>query len=201
MLSGATTAEILAFWFTTDSGDGASYRVARKRWFRKSETFDYQVRQRFMADYRAARTQAIARPDLLALDSAEASLALTLLFDQLPRNMFRGTPAAFASDPQARAVAKEAIARGFDQALPPVRRMFFYFPFEHSESLVDQRQAAALFHALVQQSPELEDTYDYALRHQQIIERFGRFPHRNPILGRRSTPAEVSFLKQPGSGF
>ena len=151
MLSGATTAEILAFWFTTDSGDGASYRVARKRWFRKSETFDYQVRQRFMADYRAARTQ--------------------------------------------------AIARGFDQALPPVRRMFFYFPFEHSESLVDQRQAAALFHALVQQSPELEDTYDYALRHQQIIERFGRFPHRNPILGRRSTPAEVSFLKQPGSGF
>ncbi|MEO0408511.1 MAG: DUF924 family protein [Cyanobacteria bacterium P01_A01_bin.135] len=204
MLSGAIAADILAFWFTDASGVDVDYRTGRKRWFRKSAAFDQQVRQRFEDVYHGAYGAAIADPGFLRrLDMGDAAshLALTLLFDQLPRNMFRRTPAAFAADPQARAVATQAIDRGLHQALPPLRRMFFYFPLEHSESVADQASSVDLFAAIAAQASDLQDSYDYALRHQRIIQRFGRFPHRNSILGRRSTAAEVRFLKQPGSSF
>lgn len=209
MISGAIAADILAFWFRDGSGAALDYRAGRKRWFRKSLAFDQQVRERFADLYRVTYAQASAdssfhhrvAPRAGDLSGAQRSLALTLLFDQLPRNMFRSCPAAFAADPQARAVARAAIAAGVDQALPPLQRLFFYFPLEHSESRQDQRQSVALFKAIATQHPEFQDTYDYALRHQRVIERFGRYPHRNPILGRRSTAAEVRFLKQPGSSF
>jgi len=203
MINAAIAADILAFWFGSADKTDIDYRSRRKLWFQKSTAFDLAVRQRFENLYRQVYAEALSNPSFAALaqTTPAQSLAMTLLLDQLPRNMFRGVPAAFASDPHAAAVAKAAIACGFDRALPPVRRMFFYFPLEHSESLADQQQSVSLFEALAAQSPELRDAYDYALRHQQVIERFGRFPHRNPTLGRRSTPAEVVFLKQPGSSF
>ncbi len=195
MSTEACSADILAFWFGKSSQVDISYRARRKLWFGKSAAFDAQVRQRFKSLY-AAASSGIDWPE-----TPDDRLALALLLDQFPRNMFRGTPAAFASDPQARAVSRSAIAQGFDQAVSPLRRMFFYFPLEHSESLMDQQQAIDCFKGLVDQAPELQDTFDYAIRHQRVIQRFGRFPHRNPILGRLSTPAEVAFLKQPGSSF
>ncbi|MGF1512452.1 MAG: DUF924 family protein [Elainellaceae cyanobacterium] len=200
MSTADVSADILAFWFGDASRDDVSYQARRKLWFRKSATFDKEVRQRFESVYRQAVAESWARsPDRQAAPAD--SLALTLLLDQLPRNMFRGSPAAFAADPQAQGVAKQAIARGFDQALLPLQRMFFYFPLEHSECGVDQQQAVDLFKTIAEQAPELSDAFDYARRHQRVIDRFGRFPHRNPILGRRSTPAEVTFLKQPGARF
>jgi len=117
------------------------------------------------------------------------------VLDQFPRNMFRGAPRAFAADPVALAAAKHAVARGYDRGFPDVEKQFIYLPFEHSESLADQEKACELMRPLG------DDLYDWALRHKRIIERFGRFPHRNEILGRKSTPEEIEFLKQPGSGF
>ncbi|MGB3613456.1 MAG: DUF924 family protein [Elainellaceae cyanobacterium] len=203
MINAAIATDVLTFWFGSADGTAMDYRSCRKRWFRKSASFDQTVRQRFEDIYRQVYAEAMSNQSFAALAQANPaqSLAITLLLDQFPRNMFRGAPMAFASDPQANAVAKAAIACGFDQQVPPVRRMFFYLPLEHSEFRHDQQQSVRLFEALAAQSPELQDTYDYALRHQQVIERFGRFPHRNPILGRRSTAAEVVVLKQPGSSF
>ncbi|MGF1537957.1 MAG: DUF924 family protein [Elainellaceae cyanobacterium] len=200
MSAEALSVDILTFWFGDINQDDVSYGARRKIWFSKSAPFDCEVRRRFESTYRKAASENWA----LSSDwqsSPKVSLALTLLLDQLPRNMFRGTPAAFASDPQALGLALQAIASGFDRLLPPIQRMFFYYPLEHSESLSAQNQAVDLFRALADDCAELKDTLDYALRHRRVVERFGRFPHRNPILGRRSTPAEVAFLKQPGSSF
>lgn len=186
--------EILNFWFG-QTGE-AEYGKSRKVWFVKDSKFDTEVQERFQADYELAATGRLKDWE----GSAPGCLALILLLDQFSRNMFRGTPKAFAADPQALSLAKHAIAQGFDQELLPVQRWFVYLPFEHSENLADQHQAVSLFRQI---SNELDstDALEYAIKHLQVIERFGRFPHRNRILGRVSTPEEEDFLSQPGSSF
>lgn len=181
--------EILGFWFGGEEG-------YREVWFRKDEAFDREVRDRFAEDYERA-----AAGELDGwMSSPRGCLALILLLDQFPRNLFRGDPRAFATDEKARAVADHAVSTGLDRGLSPVERMFVYLPFEHSESVEDQRRSVELFLAL---DAELEapEVLDYAVRHREVIERFGRFPHRNEVLGRASTPEEEEFLKEPGSSF
>ncbi|HEX2198044.1 MAG TPA: DUF924 family protein [Burkholderiales bacterium] len=184
--------EVLLFWF----GGPAERGKRRKRWFEKSDAVDRDVRERFMAAYEKAAAGALAAWQ----DAPHRCLALILLLDQFPRHMFRGSPRAFAADPLALAAARHAVARGYDRALLPVERLFVYLPFEHSESLEDQLQACELTRPL-EAFEETADAYRYALAHRDIIQRFGRFPHRNAILGRPSTPEEIEFLKQPGSSF
>lgn len=128
-------------------------------------------------------------------------LALVLLLDQVPRNCFRDQPQAFATDSQALEIARVAVAQGFDQQVTPVQAWFFYLPLEHSENLADQEESVRLFRALSLRHPASADTLDYAERHRAVIARFGRFPHRNAILGRPSTPSELTYLAEPGSGF
>ena len=122
------------------------------------------------------------------------------MLDQFPRNIHRGTPQAFAGDAAALAIAEAAISAGFDRALLPVERVFLYLPFEHSERLADQDRAVTLFEALAGE-PDMAQTIDYAHRHREVIRRFGRFPHRNPILGRTNSAAEEAYLAEPGAGF
>ena len=177
--------EVLRFWF----GEGAEYGVEHKRWFQKDAAFDAEVRRRFVDLH-----QELARGRAW-LDAAPDCLARIIVLDQFPRNMFRGTPSAFATDSLALAAARHAIASSYDRDWQRVEKIFGYLPFEHSESLADQERACELMRPLG------EELYDYALRHHRIIERFGRFPHRNAILGRQSTPEELEFLQQPGSGF
>lgn len=189
--------QILVFWFDDPAAPNSEYGQQRKVWFRKDPAFDQQIRDRFLSTYEHAR---LGELDPWLTDPRPA-LALTLLLDQFPRNMFRGTPRCFEADAQALQVAETAIAQGHDQAVLPVERMFFYLPFEHSENLGHQHQAVAYFEALVNAAPELQSTLEYAYRHRDVIAQFGRFPHRNEILGRSSTPAEAEFLQQPGSRF
>ncbi|HEY9747198.1 MAG TPA: DUF924 family protein [Allocoleopsis sp.] len=186
--------QILNFWF--GNPESASYGKSRKVWFSKDPNFDQDIRDRFLPDYEAAAAGNYngwtASPD--------GCLALILLFDQFPRQLFRGDRRAFATDAQALVTAQHAIAQDFDQALLPVQRVFIYLPFEHSENLEHQRLSVELFRQL-SDHPETADMLPYAVRHQEIIERFGRFPHRNQILGRPTTAEEAEFLKQPGSSF
>jgi uncharacterized protein (DUF924 family) len=185
---------ILDFWFGAPGTTECD--VPRKIWFQADQAFDAALRDAFLADQRrAAAGQCVHW--LAARDSA---LALVLLLDQLPRNLHRGTAAAFACDPLARAAARGAIARGYDRMLPPVRRSFVYLPFEHSESLADQALAMALY-AAMPPGPQYDSSLDYARRHHKVIARFGRFPHRNQALGRASTPEEEAFLAGPGAPF
>ena len=171
--------EVLGFWFGQDA----------KRWFEKNSTFDAEIRSRFLPLYEALSANA----DWLTQPGD--CLARIIVLDQFPRNMFRGTPRAFATDPLALVAAKHAVAKGFDRDMLVAEKQFIYLPFEHSEALADQERACELMRPLG------EDLYDWALKHKRIVERFGRFPHRNEILGRRSTPEEIEFLKTPGSGF
>jgi uncharacterized protein (DUF924 family) len=129
------------------------------------------------------------------------ALARLIVLDQFTRNVYRGTPRAFAGDARALALAVAMTQEGLDQQLPPMLRAFAYLPFEHAEDLAMQAHAVELFQRLSQAQPGFDGMLDYALRHQEVIARFGRFPHRNAILGRPSTPEEVEFLRQPGSGF
>ncbi|MGJ3245231.1 MAG: DUF924 family protein [Elainellaceae cyanobacterium] len=193
----AQVTDVLEFWFGDPSSKDAEYEQRRKLWFRKQETVDQEIRERFESTYeRAASGQLDSWHN-----SPEGCLALVIVLDQFPRNMFRNDPNAFATDAKALAVSQWAIAQRFDQALDPIQRLFLYLPFEHSEQLTHQNQSVEHFARLVNDAPELSDTYSYAIRHRQVIERFGRFPHRNSILGRNSTPEEREFLKQPGSSF
>lgn len=182
--------DVLGFWF------GAPRGARRAAWFAKDPRFDAEVRARFLAPCCAALQGALAGWER----SADEALALIVLTDQLPRNMFRATPQAFAGDPLALDAAKRLVASGRDRHLLPVERMFAYLPFEHSEVLEDQERALELF-APLGAFVETADTPDYARRHWDIIKRFGRFPHRNALLGRAGTPEEIEFLRQPGSGF
>ena len=186
--------EILDFWFGRP--DEADYEKQRSFWFIKKPEFDQEVRTRFLAHYQ----QALAGSLDHWKNSPRSSLSLILLLDQFPRNMFRGTAQAFAADPQALAAAQHAVANGFDQELLMVQRWFVYLPFEHSENIEHQRQSVKLF-ATLGDDPDKSATLDYAIRHYYVISRFGRFPHRNKILGRETTPEEAEFLKQPGSSF
>jgi uncharacterized protein (DUF924 family) len=188
--------EILDFWFGRPQGNEAEYGKRRAVWFVKNPEFDQEIQTRFRADYEEA---AAGKLDDWK-ESPQGCLALILLFDQFPRNMFRGDPQTFATDSQALSVAQHAIAQSFDQELIPVQRWFMYLPFEHSENLEHQYRAVELFRQLGD-DPDSLDVLSYAIRHRDVIERFGRFPHRNKILGRPSTPEEAEFLKQPGSSF
>ena len=174
-------AEVLRFWFDEHPKD----------WFVKNPAFDAQIRSRFLALHEEAAAGRLAH----WADAAGSCLALVIVLDQFPRNMFRGEARAFATDPQARAAARVMRERGWDQQMTQAEQLFAYLPFEHSESLADQELSCELM-----QHFDAEQLR-YALRHREIIERFGRFPHRNGILGRESTAAEIEFLKQPGSGF
>jgi uncharacterized protein (DUF924 family) len=182
--------DVLAFWFGGVAGDDFASRNGV--WFRKDEAFDAAIRDRF-----AGLQATAAAGDLSAWeDEPRSTLALVIILDQFPRNMFRGTPRAFATDAMALAVAKRAIERGFDSHLQPVERLFLYLPFEHSESLADQERSVALMSSLGD-----PNALDYAERHRAVIARFGRFPHRNALLGRLSTPEEIVFLGEAGSWF
>lgn len=197
--------DVLEFWFgSSDSDDpegltseGLLYQRRRKIWFGKNPEFDRAIRDRFELLYQQA---AAGNLDPWQ-QSPSGSLALILVLDQFPRNMFRHTPQAFATDAVARAVAKEMIRRGDDRLLLPVQRIFVYLPLEHSENRDDQHQSVQQVEVLVATQPALADCLDYAQRHQVVIERFGRFPHRNRILGRETTAEEAEFLQQPGSAF
>ncbi|MGV0026707.1 DUF924 family protein [Phormidesmis priestleyi] len=184
---------ILNFWFG-EADENGTFKY-RKEWFTKNPAFDQQVQQ-FQSTYEQAATGQFDS----WMDSPQGCLALALLLDQVPRNLFRGQPKSFATDAKALFVAQTAVSKGFDQQLPPVQRFFLYMPLEHSENLEHQQQSVSLFHQFAE-NLDLRDTYDYAIRHRDVIDRFGRFPHRNQILGRSSTPQEVEFLKQPGSSF
>lgn len=186
----ALTRSILDFWFLP-AGDPRHGRY-RPAWFRRDEAFDAAIRSRFGADVEAALAGTL-QPDP---GSADEVLAAILLLDQFTRNLFRGTARAFAGDAQALALASTLVASGRDKNLPPLRRWFVFMPFEHSEALIDQERSVALFDALRReaQDPAFDMAHDYALRHRAAIERFGRFPGRNAILGRASTPEETAAL-------
>jgi uncharacterized protein (DUF924 family) len=175
----ATADDVLAFWRA----------AGPQQWFTKDDTFDAEIRTRFLPIYEAAAAGALAEWEA----TPGGALALTIVLDQFPRNMFRNDPRAFAADAAARAVADRALARGFDKQVPSGERLFFYLPFEHSETMDDQERCCALFRALGD-----ADLLRWAELHADIIRRFGRFPHRNAVLGRTTTPAEQSFLDDDG---
>jgi uncharacterized protein (DUF924 family) len=184
-------AALLQFWF------GDPPLQPRPQWFTKDAAFDALIRERF-----GALIEAALRGELDAWQAqAPTALARLLLLDQVTRTVFRDTPRPFAADAQARAGARDLVARGLDQALAPVQRGFVYLPFEHAEDLQAQEEGLRLFAALTAADPSQADSETWAKKHHAIIERFGRFPHRNAVLGRASTPEEAEFLKQPGSRF
>jgi uncharacterized protein (DUF924 family) len=186
--------DVLEFWFAPPGS--REFGRPRRSWFEKSEAFDTEIRARFGALIDAANSGALDA----WRTTPHAALALAVVLDQFSRNAHRGQPAAFASDDLAIAVARAAVRSGFDRLLLPVQRWFLYLPFEHAEDLAAQRESLRLFGALAA-DPASASTIDYARRHYDVIARFGRFPHRNAILGRASTPAEIGYLRQPGSGF
>jgi uncharacterized protein (DUF924 family) len=181
---------VLRFWFGEPRGP------SRAEWFRKDAAFDEEIRARFGAVHAAAA----ARELDAWRASPEPMLALVIVLDQFSRNLYRGDARAFAQDAHALDCAQEAVARGDDLALLPVERQFLYLPYEHSESLVDQEIGVERMTSL-DAFEETRGVGEWAVRHRDIVRRFGRFPHRNAILGRDSTPEEIEFLKQPGSGF
>jgi uncharacterized protein (DUF924 family) len=185
--------DVLRFWF----GEGPPY-AARPEWFRKSDDFDREIERRF-----SPLIEAALRDELASWASdAQTALARVIVLDQFTRNTFRNTPKAFAGDALALAAAQAMVAAGQDRQLAPVQRVFVYLPFEHAEDLRAQETSMQLFGRLAEEAPQ-EGTgwLDYARRHHEVVVRFGRFPHRNAILGRASTPEEAEFLRQPGSSF
>jgi uncharacterized protein (DUF924 family) len=179
---------LLDFWFGLEGDPNREHY--REIWFKATGEFDAALRREFLADYEEGAAGALQSWET----SAEGALALVLLLDQVPRNIFRSTPRAYATDPAARAAADRALERGFDQRVPPAWRIFFYMPFHHSEDIADQRRSAALFNALPRNPDRRGSLRRYGRPYLEVIERFGRFPHRNEILGRESTPAEIAFL-------
>lgn len=174
---------VLDFWFREHGAES---------WFAKASSFDAAIRDRFGVVHALACQGGL---DHWA-DDPYGRLALILVLDQFSRNLYRGDARAFAADPAALALARRTVDEGMDRSFGPQERMFVYLPFEHSESKADQERSVALFAALG--NPDL---LDWAQRHKAIIDRFGRFPHRNAALGRPSTPDEQAFLEQPGSSF
>ena len=175
-----TPADVVGFWLEAGSD----------KWFKKDDAFDAEIRRRFLSTHEAA-----ARGELTEWETTpEGALALLILLDQFPRNMFRGLARTYATDPEARAVADRAIARGFDTTVDPSCRGFFYLPFMHSERLADLERCERLYEAAGDR-----DGFKYARHHRDIVARFGRFPHRNAMLGRATTADEQVFLD--GGGF
>ena len=191
----ARAAEVLDFWFGPPDAKG---RLAtREAWFHKDPAFDATIRDRF-----GDLIDAALRGELDTWEAdPRSALALLIVLDQFTRNTRRDSAGAFAGDAQALGIARRMVAAGQDRPLPGVMRQFLYLPYEHSESLADQDEALRLFAQLGRDHPELAGLLQWAQKHQVIVARFGRFPHRNALLGSASTDAELEFLKQPGSGF
>jgi uncharacterized protein (DUF924 family) len=175
--------DVLRFWFT---------ELTLEQCFEKNDAVDRQIEARFGTVHQRLAADAGS----IDATAPRELLAAVIAFDQFPRNLFRGTARAFATDPVARRLANAAVDSGIDTAMAKRERIFLYLPFEHSEDAADQMRSIALFGAL--DDPELDK---YALAHKVIIDRFGRFPHRNAALGRQSTPEEIAFLKEPMSSF
>ena len=193
---------ILRYWFGAKAEDATVIREKSELWWKKDPAVDAEIRRRFESTLKAE-----TRGELESWsESARGQLARILLCDQFTRNMYRNTPRAFAYDARAYRLARQVLDAGMDRMLRPVERVFIYLPFEHSEAREDQATSVRLFTALCQQAPDsakaaYQNYLDYALKHRDIIERFGRFPHRNSILRRKSTPVEHELLKGPGSSF
>lgn len=193
---------ILEYWFGTEADDLVAANQHAALWWKKNPQVDQEIRERF-----ASLLDAAANGDLDAwLTHPRGRLALIILADQFSRNMYRDTPRSFAFDLFAQTWCKAGLDSGADRVLRPIERVFFNLPLEHSESLEDQQRSVALCKSLAENAPaahrELFDGYlRYAERHREIVQRFGRFPHRNAILGRASTEEEIAFLQQPGSSF
>jgi uncharacterized protein (DUF924 family) len=185
--------KILEFWFGRPGT--AEHGSTRSVWFRKDPAFDAQISARF-----AVAIETALAGGFTEWSSPRGALARIVLLDQFTRNSFRDTPRAFAGDALASAIAEDAVARGDDLSLSPVERWFMYLPFVHAESLHAQERSLALFRRLRDQT-SLADPLPWAERHAGVIRRFGRFPHRNAILDRTSTPEEIAFLAAPGSRF
>jgi len=194
--------DVLRFWFGSLGPDGTVDEAHRARWFAASDEVDRRCREAFETDLvRAVRGELDDWPA-----TPRGQLALIVLLDQLSRNIYRGTARAFAQDAKALAVCQDGLARGADHALHYIERVFFYMPLQHAEERDAQRRSVECFEGLVAevsplQRPLFEDFLDYARRHRAVIERFGRFPHRNAILGRPSTSAELAFLAEAGAPF
>lgn len=174
---------VIDFWFDD---------IDQNQWWVKNPSFDALITQRFLSTHQQAKTGELFEWRHTAL----GRLAEIIVLDQFSRNIFRDTPDAFASDSLALVLAQEAINVGAERELTPTQRSFLYMPFMHSESLVIHERAVELF-----SQPQMKGNLDFEIRHQDIIKRFGRYPHRNDILGRVSTPQEIAFLAEPGSSF
>jgi uncharacterized protein (DUF924 family) len=191
-----TPQEVLDFWFGAPGSAGAGQ--PRRDWFVKSDAFDAAIRERFGAVIDSAIAGGLHEWDA---GGPQAVLARVLVLDQFTRNVYRGSAQSFAGDAQALAAARFLVDSGAERELAPLQRAFVYMPFEHAEDGAMQEQAVALFTRLAAEQPGFDDMLDYARRHRDVIAQFNRFPHRNAILGRVSTPQELVFLQQPGSRF
>lgn len=185
MSRGSVFEDVLTFWF------GPEPLETRAVWFQKDPEFDAQIKDKFGAVFDEA---AAGELDGLARASL-GCLALVIILDQFPRNMYRDDARAYATDEKALGLSKAAIESGFDHGMTVLQRQFLYMPYQHSEVLEDQRRSVELFASID------ANTHEYAVRHLEVIERFGRFPHRNAVLGRESTEAEMTFLTEPNSSF
>lgn len=182
---------VLDYWFGAPGSE--EYGTKRELWYHGGPEIDAEISARFGSPYERAATGEFAH----WREDARPCLALILVFDQFPRNMFRGKPQSFATDAKAVEIARHAVERGYDRALEHGTQQFYYMPFEHSEDIVDQRRSVELFRASAD-GENKEEHIRYAVQHLEIIERFGRFPHRNAILGRDSTAEETKFLEDGG---
>ena len=212
-LPATAPAGVLRFWFGAHPLDEAAMQAMQPLWFRKSDEFDERIRARFAPAVAAALAGRLdgwaARPEG-RLDGwaarPEGRLALLVLLDQFTRNIFRGQPQSFAGDARALAIALQGIELEHDQAVPPMARLFCYLPLEHAEDAALQARSVALFARLLNEAAPAQraffaGTLNFARQHQDVIARFGRFPHRNAALGRASTAQEAAWLAQPGAGF
>jgi len=188
--------DILDFWFLPIGAKG--HNMQRPEWWRKDDAFDRAIFQQFGDVIEQGLLGGLRQWDD---EGTQGTLARIIVLDQFTRNVYRGTPKAFAGDELALEAAKALDDSGANQTLPPAQRAFSYMPLEHSENLSMQMRCVDLFEMLAADSPGYAGMLDYAKKHHDVIRRFGRFPHRNAILGRESTPEEIEFLKQPGSSF
>ena len=197
-----TIEAVLEFWFGLNSDDAAVAKEKSAFWWSKNPQFDDEIRERFAGLVTKAGASALSEWQ----STPGGRLALILLKDQFPRNIYRDSPQAFAYDPQALALSVDGIDQGLDLKLRRIERVFFYLPLEHAESLEHQDESVKQFRQLIDdvgadQKDVFAEYLDFAVRHRDIIARFGRFPHRNKILGRQSTLEELAFLNEPGSSF
>lgn len=197
-------AQVLEYWLGAEQPTNATALERKQLWFTKSEAVDEEIRHRFGA----VMQEALAGRLNEAVATPLGRLAVIIVLDQFMRNAHRGTPKSFAGDPLALQLTLDGVAHGHDtdDSIPPVARIFFYLPLEHAEDMTMQNHSVVAFDQLAHEAtPDTREffanTQEYAERHRAVIERFGRFPHRNPILGRTSTPEELAYLAQPGAGF